>query len=216
MARYRGPRLKIVRRLGELPGLTRKVISTKTERQSQDKNTGLQKKNQKGSTFKIRLCEKQKLRYNYGIAESQLRKYVIEARRRKGLTGFLLLQLLEMRVDNIIYRLGLVPTIPAARQFITHGHVLINKRRVNIPSFQCQPNDFITFSTRPEIIQLLKSNLDQSNSTAETFENKEISNQHLEFDPKSLTVKIKDLVNRNDVSLQINDMLVIEYYSRLA
>lgn len=189
MVRYRGPRLKIVNRLGDLPGLTRKVV-LKQESNDQKKS--------KDSPYKIRLNEKQKLRYNYGITESQLLRYVKEARRRKGLTGFLLMQLLEMRLDNIIFRLGLAPTIPAARQFVNHGHVMINKKRVNIPSFQCQPNDIITFSKKPKTIALIKSNLNQGGSSNP---NDNISNSHLEFDSQLLTGKITNLIQRKDVFL---------------
>lgn len=201
MVRYRGPRLKIINRLGDLPGLTRKVVI---------KQDSKEQKKSKDSPYKIRLNEKQKLRYNYGITESQLLRYVKEARRRKGLTGFLLMQLLEMRLDNIIFRLGLAPTIPAARQFVNHGHVMINKKRVNIPSFQCQPNDIITFSKKPKTIALIKSTLDKG----ENF-NPNDNNSHLEFDSKLLTGKILNLIQRKDLKFKINDMLVIEYYSRL-
>lgn len=201
MVRYRGPRLKIINRLGDLPGLTRKVVI---------KQDSKEQKKSKDSPYKIRLNEKQKLRYNYGITESQLLRYVKEARRRKGLTGFLLMQLLEMRLDNIIFRLGLAPTIPAARQFVSHGHVLINKKRVNIPSFQCQPNDIISFSKKPKTVTLIKSNLNQGENL-----NDNVSNSHLEFDSKLLTGKILNLIQRKDLRFKINDMLVIEYYSRL-
>ncbi|CAN0361263.1 unnamed protein product [Pylaiella littoralis] len=203
MVRYRGPRLKIINRLGDLPGLTRKVV-IKQESSEQRKS--------KDSPYKIRLNEKQKLRYNYGITESQLLRYVKEARRRKGLTGFLLMQLLEMRLDNIIFRLGLAPTIPAARQFVSHGHVMINKKRVNIPSFQCQPNDIMSFSKKPKTITLIKSNLDQGGNANS---NDNSSNSHLEFDSQLLTGKILNLIQRKDLRFKINDMLVIEYYSRL-
>ncbi len=203
MVRYRGPRLKIINRLGDLPGLTRKVVI------KQDSN---EQKKSKDSPYKIRLNEKQKLRYNYGITESQLLRYVKEARRRKGLTGFLLMQLLEMRLDNIIFRLGLAPTIPAARQFVSHGHVMINKKRVNIPSFQCQPNDIISFSKKPKTVALIKSNLNQGENLNV---NDNISSSHLEFDSKLLTGKILNLIQRKDLRFKINDMLVIEYYSRL-
>lgn len=212
MVRYIGPRLKIVRRFGDLPGLTRKLVPARKKKtpgqHGKDRN---EQKKQKPSAYKIRLYEKQKLRYNYGITESQLLRYVKEARRKKGLTGFLLMQLLEMRIDNIIYRLGLAPTIPAARQFVSHGHVLINKRKVNIPSFQCQPGDFISFSTRLETVQMIKSNLNQGIS----LKNKDL-NKHLDFDQNSLTIKVKNLVKRTDLKFKINDMLIIEYYSRLA
>ena len=203
MVRYRGPRLKIINRLGDLPGLTRKVVI---------KQEAPEQKKSKASPYKIRLNEKQKLRYNYGITESQLLRYVKEARRRKGLTGFLLMQLLEMRLDNIIFRLGLAPTIPAARQFVSHGHVMINKKRVNIPSFQCQPNDIISFSKKPKTITLIKANLNQKENSNP---NDNVSNSHLEFDSQLLTGKIVNLIQRKDLRFKINDMLVIEYYSRL-
>nr|YP_009327088.1 30S ribosomal protein S4 [Pleurocladia lacustris]ANS57566.1 30S ribosomal protein S4 [Pleurocladia lacustris]ANS57710.1 30S ribosomal protein S4 [Pleurocladia lacustris] len=206
MVRYRGPRLKIINRLGDLPGLTRKVVI------KQEASEKTQQKKAKASPYKIRLNEKQKLRYNYGITESQLLRYVKEARRRKGLTGFLLMQLLEMRLDNIIFRLGLAPTIPAARQFVSHGHVMINKKRVNIPSFQCQPNDIITFSKKPKTITLIKLNLNRADNSNL---NDNVSNSHLEFDSQLLTGKILNLIQRNDLRFKINDMLVIEYYSRL-
>ena len=207
MVRYRGPRLKIIKKLGELPGLTRKIIIKKKNKQQREN----EEKKSKSSAYKIRLNEKQKLRYNYGITESQLLTYVKEARRRKGLTGFLLMQLLEMRLDNIIFRLGLVPTIPAGRQFVSHGHVLINKKKVNIPSFQCRPNDIISFSSKSKITNLLKANLSQTNHITD-----KVSTNHLEFDQQSLTAKINNIVTHKDLSFKINDMLVIEYYSRLA
>ena len=209
MVRYRGPRLKIIKRFGDLPGLTRKVVLKKQNLQGKE---ATEQKTPKASAYKIRLNEKQKLRYNYGITESQLLRYVKEARRRKGLTGFLLMQLLEMRLDNIIFRLGLAPTIPAARQFVSHGHVMINKKRVNIPSFQCQPNDIISFSKNPKTVTLIKANLNQKENSNP---NDNVSNSHLEFDSQLLTGKIVNLIQRKDLRFKINDMLVIEYYSRL-
>lgn len=207
MVRYTGPRLKIIKRFGELPGLTTKLVIDEKRKNQNDKQKP------KASAYKIRLNEKQKLRYNYGVTESQLLRYVKEARRRKGLTGFILMQLLEMRLDNIIFRLKLAPTIPAARQFVSHGHVLINNKKVNIPSFQCQPNDLISFSNKQKTLNLLKLNLMQNKGLNI---NSEVSNTHLEFDQKLLTGKIKNLVKREDLSFNVNDMLVIEYYSRLS
>ena len=117
MARYRGPRVKIVRRLGELPGLTTKVPNRTygPGQHGQATSTG------KLTQFRVRLQEKQKLRYNYGISEKQLLTYVRRARRAKGPTGEVLLQMLEMRLDSIVYRLGFAPTIRAARQYVSHG-----------------------------------------------------------------------------------------------
>ena len=125
MSRYRGPRVRIRRRLGELPGLTNKV----TTKQSAPGQHGLTKKKKKPSQYAIRLQEKQKLRFNYGITESQLISYVRKARKIKGSTGEILLQLLEMRLDNIVFRLGIAPTIAAARQLISHGHIIVNSKK---------------------------------------------------------------------------------------
>ena len=128
MSRYRGPRLRIVRRLGDLPGLTRKSA----RRAYPPGQHGQARK--KRSEYAIRLEEKQKLRFNYGLTESQLLRYVRKARRVTGSTGQVLLQILEMRLDNTVFRLGMAPTIPSARQLVNHGHVTINGRVVNIPS----------------------------------------------------------------------------------
>ena len=207
MARYLGPRLRIVRRFGDLPGLTAKVPTKKAPPGQHGPN---QKKQQKSSfsDYKIRLFEKQKLRYNYGLTEKQLRRYVREARRRKGSTAFFLMQLLEMRLDTVVFRLGLAPTIPAARQFVNHGHILINGKKVNIPSFQCKPNDSITIQNKKGSKQLVeKSLLNPRFSALPT---------HLEFDTKTLKAEIKDLVNRKDLSFKVNELLIVEYYARIA
>ena len=116
-----------------------------------------------------------------------------------------------MRLDNIIFRLNLAPTIPAARQFVSHGHVLINNKKVNLPSFQCKPNDLISFSTKPKTIDLIKTNLNQNLTL-----NPNVVANHLEFDQKLLLGKVKNLVKQEDLGCTINDMLVIEYYSRLS
>ena len=145
MARYRGPRLRIIRRLGELPGLTQKTCTRNFppgQHGPKKKVVGNQKS--KESQYAVRLKEKQKLRFNYGINEKQLIKYVREARRRNGSTGEILLQILETRLDNIVFRLGFAPTIAAARQLISHGHISVNAKRINIPSYLCKINDNIS------------------------------------------------------------------------
>ena len=207
MVRYLGPRRKIVSKLGNLPGLTQKV--KRDQPNSQETDLGEQKR-AKASAYKIRLNEKQKLRYYYGINERQLIKYVKEARRRKGLTGFILMQLLEMRLDNILFRLNLAPTIPAARQLISHGHICVNNKNVTIASFQCRPNDLITLSKREKIINLIEANLTQKLSLKN-----DIKNDHLEFDPTIFVGKVQGLIQEHNFIFNVNDMLVIEYYSRL-
>lgn len=204
MACYLGPRLRIIRRFGELPGLTRKV----TKKPNPPGQHGQKKQLRSSfSNYKIRLFEKQKLRYNYGLTERQLLRYVKEARRRKGATGFLLLQLLEMRLDTIIFRLGLAPTIPSARQFVNHGHLLINGKRVNIPSFLCEPGDEIKIQSKKSATDFVKKSLLSPRFSS-------LPN-HLEFDATNLTATIKNLVDRKDLIFRVNELLIVEYYSRI-
>ena len=168
MSRYRGAVLRITRRLGELPGLTRKT----TKRNSRPGQHGDQPR--KPSEYAIRLEEKQKLKFNYGITEKQLLRYVKDARRIKGSTGEALLQLLEMRLDNIVFRLGMAPTIPAARQLVSHGHICIGGKRVSIPSYQCQAGESITIRPNGRSKQLIESYL--------SFPGLANIPSHLEFD----------------------------------
>lgn len=200
MSRYRGAVLRIVRRLGELPGLTRKT----TKRTSRPGQHGDQ--NKKPSEYAIRLEEKQKLRFNYGVTERQLLKYVRDARRIKGSTGEALLQLLEMRLDNIVFRLGMAPTIPAARQLVTHGHVCINNKRVSIPSYQCQTADIVSIRNNARSKKLVEGYL--------SFPGLANIPTHLEIDKLNLKGTVNGIVERDWVALELNELLVVEYYSR--
>lgn len=211
MARYRGPKLRIVRRLGELPGLTQKSCTRDFPpgQHGPKKRGGGQKA--KESQYAVRLKEKQKLRFNYGISERQLISYVREARRRKGSTGEILLQLLEMRFDNVVFRLGFAPTIAAARQLISHGHILINNHRVTIPSYICKVNDLISVALPSQ--KFVKKSV-------ETFTNAQPKNSvfgtapHLEVNIEKFQAVVRDTVSRESVGLQINELLVVEFYSR--
>jgi small subunit ribosomal protein S4 len=141
MSRYRGPRLKITRRLNQaLPGFVKKTSPRADQIPGEH---GFNKRRPKLTQYATRLQEKQKLRFQYGLTESQLMRYVKEARRRKGSTGDVLLELLENRLDATLYQTGCVPTIRAARQLINHGHVTINSKRVTIPSYNCRDEDII-------------------------------------------------------------------------
>jgi small subunit ribosomal protein S4 len=204
MSRYRGPRVRIIRRLGELPALTRKV----TDRNYLPGQHGKDNAGRKPSIseYGIRLQEKQKLRYNYHVSEKQLFGYVKEARRLKGATGTILLQLLEMRLDNIVFRLGLASTIPQARQFINHGHILVNNKRVTIPSFSCVINDTIVIKNTNVSKSLVSDNL-----ASPRFTNLP---KHLELDKKTLTGVVKNVIQREDVGLTINELIIVEFYSR--
>jgi len=143
MSRYRGPRLKISRRLGqEIPGLVQKINTNGKENQPPGQHGTLRRKN---SQYSIRLQEKQKVRYHYGITESQLIRYVKKARRMKGSTGEIIMSLLEKRLDASLYRLGYAPTIRAARQLVSHGHVRVEGKKINIPSYECNIDDKIEY-----------------------------------------------------------------------
>ena len=202
MSRYRGPKLRITRRLGDLPGLTTKK-SSKRNRPGKDGNSDPGKKL---TEYGVRLEEKQKLRFNYGLTESQLFRYVKEARRRQGVTGLILLQLLEMRLDTICFTLGFAKSIAQARQLVNHGHITVNNQVVSIPSFQCQLNDIIGIKEKPSSKTLIENNI-KNNQVAD------IPN-HLRFDNSKLEATVLDYCDRNDVSVQLDELLVIEYYSR--
>nr|YP_009326856.1 30S ribosomal protein S4 [Caulerpa racemosa]ANJ70735.1 30S ribosomal protein S4 [Caulerpa racemosa] len=204
MSRYRGPKMHILERLGWLPGFgirlnqktLAKLAKKDRKKENQYEKRKKKKKKKKNESFPIRLKEKQKLRYHYGLTEKNLINYVRKAQRKKNSTGEMLLKLLEMRLDNIIFRYGYAPSIPAARQLITHGHILLNGKTNNIPSYQCKINDIISFKK-------------------ELFKKKEsiVAPSYLQNRTSSV-VKIKQEISREDVVLKINELLVIEYYSR--
>ncbi|MTJ08560.1 MULTISPECIES: 30S ribosomal protein S4 [unclassified Anabaena] len=202
MSRYRGPRLRIVRRLGELPGLTRKSARRAYPPGQHGQNR------KKRSEYAIRLEEKQKLRMNYGLTEKQMLRYVRKARRVSGSTGQVLLQLLEMRLDNTVFRMGMAPTIPAARQLVNHGHVTVNGRVVNIASYQCRPGEEVAVRNKEASKKLVEANLQYPG----------LANlpSHLEFDKNKLAGKVNSVIEREWVALQVNELLVVEYYSRQA
>lgn len=202
MSRYRGPRLRIVRRLGDLPGLTRKSARKAYPPGQHGQNR------RKRSEYAIRLEEKQKLRFNYGITEKQLVRYVRKARRVAGSTGQTLLELLEMRLDNTIFRMGMAGTIPAARQLVNHGHILVNDRVVNIASYQCRPGDVVKIRDRDRSRKLVETNMEYPG----------LANlpSHLEFNKDNFTGKVNGIIEREWIALQVNELLVVEYYSRMA
>lgn len=201
MSRYRGPRFKKIRRLGDLPGLTNK--KPKPRAGSDPRN---QSRSGKSLQYRTRLEEKQKLRFHYGITERQLLKYVRIARKAKGSTGQVLLQLLEMRLDNIIFRLGMALTIPGARQLVNHRHILVNGRIVDIPSYRCKPQDTIMSKDEQKSKALIQNSLDSS-------PREELPN-HLTLDPVSYKGLVNQIIDSKWVGLKINELLVVEYYSR--
>ncbi len=200
MSRYRGPRLRVVRRLGDLPGLTRK--SARREYPPGQHGQARKKK----SEYALQLEEKQKLRFNYGVSERQLVKYVKKARRAGGSTGQVLLQILEMRLDNTVFRMGMAPTIPAARQLVNHGHLTVNGRVVSIASYACRPGEVIAVRDRERSKKLVEENL--------KFPGLANVPSHLEFDQQKLIGKVNGVIEREWIALQVNELLIVEYYSR--
>lgn len=204
MARDTGPRLKIVRRFGQhLPGLTRKSAENRPYPPGQH---GLGRR-PKPSGFRLRLEEKQKLRHNYGLSERQLRKYFRRAASSKGDTGQRLLQLLESRLDNVVFRAGFAPTIPAARQLVTHGHMRINGKKCDIPSYIVRAGDLISIKEKSQKIPVV----------VETFPAPTLEvPSYLSREDGKMEVTYNALPTRDDIPLDIQENLIIEHYSRVA
>jgi small subunit ribosomal protein S4 len=229
MVKYIGPRIKVIRRLGALPGLTRKVIKMRRKtpgehgklRFSQSQRPSL------SGDYRERLLEKQKLRYNYGITESQLISYYKKAKKGKESTGGLLLKFLESRLDCIVYRLGFAPTIPSARQLVNHRHILVNEKIVNIPSFLCKKGDLISVKKKDQSKNLVSSCLSILEKKRRLVESRirtfKISKKqniktllpgHLQVSLESLTGKVAKVIKRSNHIMKIKDLKVVEYYSR--
>jgi small subunit ribosomal protein S4 len=201
MARYTGPRLKIIRRLGTpIPGLMR---TDPDLRRPYPPGQHGPTKRKKLSDYALRLMEKQKLRFHYGLSERQLRRYVAEAFAGKGNSGHMLLQLLERRLDNIVFRAGFAPTMASARQMVLHRHVTVNGKRVNIPSFQVRPGDAIQLHT--------KSKMKDRAAEAQKDPNNLKVPDYLEA--ADGTAKMKVLPERDSVPLDLDPQLIVEYYS---
>jgi small subunit ribosomal protein S4 len=199
MSRYLGPRLRVIRRLGRLPGLTQKIPKRNTRPGQHGTNR------RKPTQFSYRLIEKQKLRFHYGISEKQLVRYIKEVQKTKGPTGQILLQKLEQRLDNIVYRLGWAPTLPSARQLVTHGHILVNQKNVNIPRYACELHDIIRVQNKDKIRNLIEITYLQNNIRKLPA--------HLSLSTENITATINQRINRSDILFPLNELLVIEYYS---
>jgi small subunit ribosomal protein S4 len=205
MSRYTGPRLRLVRRFGQqLPGLTRKGEGA---RQNPPGQHGQQAgRRGRASDYRLRLLEKQKLRFNYGLGERQLRSYFRAAAQRKGNTGENLLAMLESRLDNVVFRIGFAPTVAAARQLVSHGHVQVNAHRVDIPSYLCRPGDVITLRERSR----------QHPVVTETLQDPSLSlPDYLDYDGEKLAATVKRAPERADIPLEVQENFVVEFYSRV-
>lgn len=156
------------------------------------------------TNYGIQLREKQKLRRHYGVLERQFERYFEEAERMKGITGDNLLQLLERRLDNVVYRLGFASSRPQARQFVSHGHIQVNGKKVNIPSYLVKAGDVISIKEQSRSIELIKSNLEAAATVPDW----------LELNKDSYEGKVVSLPRREHVDLPIEEHLIVELYSR--
>lgn len=202
MARYTGPRLRKMRGLGvDLPGLSRKSI----ERRPYPPGQHGQRRRGRISDFGRQLTEKQKLRLNYGVGERQFRRLIKEAKRTKMATGDKLVELLERRLDNVIFRAGFAPTIPAARQLTKHGHFMVNGHRVDIPSFRVTEGDEITPRPKSKEVAVIKEAVAHPSLSIPSW---------IEVDAGAMTARVAALPDLTSVPFEIDVQQVVEYYAK--
>jgi small subunit ribosomal protein S4 len=198
MARYLGPKVKLSRRVGvpiaDIPKHTAKRQLTPPGIHGY--------RGRRLRDYGVRLVEKQKLRYHYHVMEKQLRRYIDDAKRAKGNTGVVLMQYLERRLDNVIRRTGMARTIWAARQMVSHGHILINGKKVDIPSFRVSVGDVITIKDKTQ--KLARENMDSMGGI-------EVPGW-IDFNPSGLTAKIIAVPTPDQTPFDVNTNLIIEFY----
>jgi len=208
MARYTGASCRLCRREGEKLFLKGERCYTNkcsiAKRSYAPGQHGQQRK--KMSEYGLQLREKQKARRFYGILESQFRGYFGLAVKRKGVTGENLLQILESRLDNVVYRLGLATSRPEARQLVRHGHFTLNGKKVNIPSILLKPGDIVAVRDKFKASDKLKSIVEIAGS--------KVVPKWLEFDAENYVGKVISLPDREDIDLPISEHLIVEYYSK--
>ncbi len=201
MARYTGPKSKIARKFQEPIFGADKALEKKNYAPGQH---GPNRRRAKLSEYGIQLQEKQKAKYTYGILERQFRKIFSQASRKDGITGENLLKLLESRLDNVVFRLGIAPTRSAARQLVSHRHIEVNGQVVNIPSFQLRPGDIVEVREKAKSLETIVSSLEGR------------SNQYnwLEWDSKNMCGKFLNYPERENIPENIKEQLIVELYSK--
>lgn len=201
MARYTGPTSRIARRFGEPIFGPDKVLAKKSYAPGQH---GSSRRRGKKSEYGVQLDEKQKAKFTYGILEKQFSNLYKEALRKKGITGEILLQLCELRLDNVVYRLGIAPTRRAARQFVSHRHITVNGNLVNIPSYALSVGDVIGVRERSKSMEAINNSISNNSNQMEW----------LEFNPDTKTGKVIASPERIQIPENINEQLIVELYSK--
>lgn len=201
MARYIGPKSKIARKFGDPIYGPDKNFDKKNYPPGQH---GANKKRKKLSEYGIQLREKQKVKYTYGILEKQFSNLFDKAQRSKGVTGEVLLQLLESRLDNLVYRLGLSPTRSGARQLVTHRHITVNNHVVNIPSYAVKPGDVVGVREKSKSLEVIHNSLDS----------RRVNVAWLEWNPSEMSGKLINRPERDQIPETIKEQLIVELYSK--
>jgi small subunit ribosomal protein S4 len=200
MARYRGPKQKLARRFKEPIFGPSKSLERKPYPPGQHGNS----RRRKESEYSVQLKEKQKAKYTYGVLERQFRNLFEKASRKKGVTGENLLQFLEARLDNVVYRMGFARTRRQARQLVNHGHIMVNSRISDIPSHMLRPGDIIEVRPRSKNFEVVR----------EAAERTRRSFPHLEIERDQLRGKFLDYPERQDIPENIREQLIVELYSK--
>ncbi|MCK9254792.1 MAG: 30S ribosomal protein S4 [Bacteroidales bacterium] len=202
MARYTGPQSKIARKFGEPIFGPDKVLEKKNYPPGIH---GLNKRRRKTSEYGIQLKEKQKAKYTYGLLERQFRNTFKKADSKKGVTGVVLLQLLESRLDNVVFRLGIAPTRASARQLVSHRHIVVNGNICNIPSFQVKPGDIVGIREKSKSLELVNNSLSGFNHSKYPW---------IEWDADAMAGKFMSIPEREDIPENIKEQLIVELYSK--
>jgi small subunit ribosomal protein S4 len=202
MARYTGPRSRIARKFGEPIFGPDKYLDRKNFPPGQH---GINKKRKKTSEYGLQLREKQKAKYTYGILERQFRNTFEKASRSKGVTGEVLLQFLEARLDNTVFRLGVAPSRAAARQLVSHRHITVNGSVVNIPSMQLKPGDIIGVREKSKSLESIVDSLTTRKYSKLSW---------LEWDDAQMAGKFMNMPTRADIPEDIKEQLIVELYSK--
>jgi len=203
MARYTGPKSKISRRFGVAIFGPSKALERKNYGPGMHGPKGSRRKQ---SEYAVALAEKQKLRYQYGVLERQFRRYFEIASSRRGVTGEILLQLLETRLDNVVYRLGFANSRSAARQLVSHGHVTVNGRKVDVSSFNVRPGDKIQIKDKPASRSLAARFLELTQIVPVP--------EWLEADKEHFAGTVSRIPSRDEIAPIVNEQLIVELYSR--
>jgi small subunit ribosomal protein S4 len=201
MARYTGPKTKIARKFGEPIFGPDKVLSKKNYPPGQHGNS----RKKKTSEYGVQLREKQKAKYTYGVLEKQFRNLFDKAVRSRGVTGEVLLQLLESRLDNVVYRLGLAPTRAGARQLVSHRHIVVDGQVVNIPSYTLKPGQLIGVREKSKSLEVIENSLAGFNHSKYPW---------IEWEQTSKVGKYLHIPERADIPENIKEQLIVELYSK--